>query len=67
MLPLWGNHSANYRGCLKWKEAKTAPVKRGQPERRSTNGAETSEGGAIGGTGEPRSLARTTLFKGVAV
>jgi hypothetical protein len=29
-----GNYKANYRGCLKWKEAKAALVKRGQPERR---------------------------------
>jgi hypothetical protein len=34
-----GNHTANYRGCLKWKEAKAALVKRMQPERRQTNGA----------------------------
>jgi hypothetical protein len=34
-----GNHTANYQGCLKWKEAKAALVKRGQPERRQASGA----------------------------
>jgi hypothetical protein len=34
-----GNHTANYRGCLNWKEAKAALVKRGQPENRQANGA----------------------------
>jgi hypothetical protein len=34
-----GNHTANYRGCLKWKETKAALVKRGQPERRQASGA----------------------------
>jgi hypothetical protein len=33
-----GNHTANYRGYLKWKEAKAALVKRGQPERRQPSG-----------------------------
>jgi hypothetical protein len=34
-----GSHTANYWGCLKWKDAKAAFVKRGQPERRQASGA----------------------------
>jgi hypothetical protein len=34
-----GNHTANYRGCLKWKEAKAALVKWGQPESRQSSRA----------------------------
>jgi hypothetical protein len=34
-----GNHTANYRDFLKWKEAKAALVKRAQLERRQASGA----------------------------
>jgi hypothetical protein len=33
------NYTANYWGSLKWKEAKAALVRRGQPERRQASGA----------------------------
>jgi hypothetical protein len=33
-----GNHTANYRGCSKWKEARAAPAKRAQGERDQKDG-----------------------------
>jgi hypothetical protein len=36
-----GNHTANYRGCSKWKEAKAAAAKRAQNERGRRDGVST--------------------------
>jgi hypothetical protein len=36
-----GNHTANYRGCSKWKETKAAAAKRAQFERGRRNGVST--------------------------
>jgi hypothetical protein len=36
-----GNHTANYRGCSKWKEAKAAAAKRAQGERGRKDGIST--------------------------
>jgi hypothetical protein len=36
-----GNHTANYRGCSKWKEAKTAAAKRALRERGRRDGVST--------------------------
>jgi hypothetical protein len=36
-----GNHTANYRGCSKWKEAKEAAAKRAQMERGRRDGVST--------------------------
>jgi hypothetical protein len=36
-----GNHTANYRGCSKWKEAKAATAKRAQGERSRKDGVST--------------------------
>jgi hypothetical protein len=35
------NHTANYRGCSKWKEAKAAAAKRAQGERSRRDGVST--------------------------
>jgi len=32
VLWLWGNHTANYRGCVKWKKARAVLAKQA-PER----------------------------------
>jgi hypothetical protein len=36
-----GNHTTNYRGCSKWKEAKAAAAKRAQGERSRKDGVST--------------------------
>jgi hypothetical protein len=36
-----GNHTANYRGCSKWKEAKAATAKRAKRERSHKDGVST--------------------------
>jgi hypothetical protein len=36
-----GNHTANYRGCCKWKEAKAALVKKSPIEHKKVSGAPT--------------------------
>ena len=36
VLWLWGNHTANYRGCVKWKEARAALAKQA-PQRAPKN------------------------------
>ena len=62
VLWLWVNHTANYGGCIKWKEAKAALAKqapdrapkelRRRPPRRSESSA--SEGDGPGRGVEPR-------------
>ena len=36
MLWLWGNHKANYRGSIKWKEAKAALAKQATEQRQKS-------------------------------
>ena len=48
-----GNHTANYRGCAKWKEAKAALTKRTPAPRVHTNGATGRSASAQATRAEP--------------
>jgi hypothetical protein len=60
-----GNHTSNYRGCLKWKEAKAALVRQASEWcYRPASRDEICEGGTIGGTGEPRTRLEKRCSRG---
>jgi hypothetical protein len=64
-----GNHTANYRGCSKWKEAKAAAAKRAQGERSRKDRVSTRLPAPKSAPAKPRrnlALAGTTLSEAAA-